>query len=695
MLKMSAIRLALLVALCGTAFAQEPVLMPLPREVQAIGILSLAHGLTISVPGGDPEDKAAATDLAATLKERGVPSSVKPSVRVVLLRAADSSAPAILARHHIELIPAMQDEGYAIVSEGDTTYDIASTAAGIFYGAQTIAQLVTVQGSSATLHTAVIRDWPAMKYRGFSQDLSRGPVSTLAYQEHIVRVLAQFKANIYSPYCEVALAYPGNPLPAPYHGAMTPEDVAALVAFAKPYHVTIIPEQEAFGHLHHALMFEQYSSLAETPHGSALAPQAPGSIELIDHWFQQIATMFPGPFLHIGADEVNELGLGQSKQVVAAQGEPKTYMDFLTRIHAQLQPLKRKLLFWGDIAMNNPELVKKLPSDMIAVAWDYDPRPQGFDKWIRPYTDAGMETWVAPGINNWNRIYPNNDEALRNIQGFVADGQRLGATGELNTMWNVDEDNEGLFNNNWYGVLFGAAAGWQPGSSSIPRFQQSFGQVFHGDSSGKVNEAQLELTAASITFRKAGFKYGAMTDLFWSDPWSEQGRLASTRILPIAHDLRMHAERAITLIHEAQAVAPLREPDALNAMEIGARRIDFVAYKFQMADAILTAYRQAVEQENGTKAKDAPLFHITYFYQDLISTYGQLRDMYQDAWHKENRSYALQNVMVHYDMSMQLWMQRSDLFRDAKLHFGQTKTLPIPEKLGMPAMQVEPMPYKR
>jgi hypothetical protein len=59
--------------------------------------------------------------------------------------------------------------------------------------------------------------------------------------------------------------------------------------------------------------------------------------------------------------------------------------------------------------------------------------------------------------------------------------------------------------------------------------------------------------------------------------------------------------------------------------------------------------------------------------------------MYQDAWQKENRSYALQNVMVHYDMSMQLWMLRSDLFRDAKLHFTQTRILPVPQELGMPA----------
>ena len=98
---------------------------------------------------------------------------------------------------------------------------------------------------------------------------------------------------------------------------------------------------------------------------------------------------------------------------------------------------------------------------MIAVAWEYDPA-QHFDRLITPFTEAGLETWVAPGVNSWNRVWPNFANALPNIQGFIRDGQRLGATGALNTTW--DDDGEALFNQTWYAVLFGAAASWQPGN---------------------------------------------------------------------------------------------------------------------------------------------------------------------------------------------------------------------------------------
>lgn len=663
-------------------------LIPMPREIHAGEVLSLKHGVNISTPDDNAADTFAVEDLVGTLKQRGIVArdESKGETRIVLLREKTGMARAVLSKQHIQFSPEMNDEGYGIVTDGKTTYVIAASSAGLYYGAQTIKQLIVGRGDNATLQGAVIRDWPAMKYRGLSDDLSRGPIPTLEFQEHEIRVLSEYKMNIYSPYFEVSLAYANAPLSAPPGGAMTRADVEALVQYAQQYHVTIVPDQEAFGHLHHALMFETYSPLAETPLGSALAPGNSGSIQLVQQWFAEIASIFPGPLIHIGADEVNELGSGQSKQLVAREGAAKAYIDFLIKIHNALQPLHKKLLFWGDIAMNDPALVKTLPKDMIAVAWEYGPHPEGFTKWLQPFVDAGIETWVSPGINDWSRVYPNNYEGLLNIQGFVRDGQRLGSTGMLNTVWNTDEDDEGLFNNDWYGVLFGAAASWQAGTSSIPLFENSYGQVFHGDMTGKINQAQMELTTAQLAFRKAGFVHGAMTDLFWTDPWSEQGQLVSAKLLPLAHEIRLHAERAIVLAEEAKASGPLRELDAVNAMELAARRMDFIGYKFQAAQEIANAYDLAYQEQNGDRHAGSPLFHVDYFYIDLVNGYGQLHDLYRQAWLQENRPYSLHNVMVRYDLHTELWMRRFTQFSDAKAHFLQTHRLPKPEDIGLPPL---------
>ena len=117
---------------------------------------------------------------------------------------------------------------------------------------------------------------------------------------------------------------------------------------------------------------------------------------------------------------------------------------------------------------------------------------------------------------------------------------------------------EALFNSNWYGILFGAAAAWQPGASSIPQFQQSYGRVFHGDSTGKVDEAQKELMAAHLLLKDSFAKNADANDfIFWLDPFTAEGQRATAKMRPLNHELRMHAERAIVLVREARNASPL------------------------------------------------------------------------------------------------------------------------------------------
>jgi len=87
-------------------------------------------------------------------------------------------------------------------------------------------------GAGATLQAATIRDCPAMKYRGFHDDLSRGPLPTLASQKSQIRRFAAHELNVYSPYDEHTLAYASAPLVAPPRGAMTRDEVRELVARA-------------------------------------------------------------------------------------------------------------------------------------------------------------------------------------------------------------------------------------------------------------------------------------------------------------------------------------------------------------------------------------------------------------------------------------------------------------------------------
>ncbi len=676
--------------------SNELHLIPQPRETGTPIILSLASGVVVRSTN-DAEDRFAAQDLREALQERGIrvekAASARPGhVTIELLRLSEPRATGLLERAHVKFDDVMRSEGYVILPNHSAIAIVGNTAEGVFYGAQTVKQLVQGSGSNARLQAPLIRDWPAMRFRGLSDDLSRGPIPTLEFQKKQIRTIAAYKQNIYSSYFEHTLAYASNPLIALPDGAMTPEEVEELVRYARGYHVTIVPEQEAFGHLHHVLTWEQYSQLAETPHGHVLSPGQTGTMPLIEQWFGEMTQMFPGPFIHVGADETFELGRGQTSAAVKERGLGSVYVHFLSQMYQGLQPLHKRILFWGDIARKEPQLVKMLPKEMIAVAWTYNPNPEGFDAFILPFTQAGMETWVAPGVNNWLRVYPDNTHALPNIQGLVRDGQRLGSTGMLNTVWN--DDGEGLFDEDWYGVLFGAAASWQPGQSSIEAYQRSYGSVFHGDTTGKVDQAQKELMEAHRLLGQVDDR-GASDDLFWVDPWSVVGQADAKKMRPIAHDVRLHAEHALVLLAEARRASVLREQTALAAMELGARRIDLIGLKFQLADEIVAAYAQinAVQHDpSQTQDIDRLLDDISEMNgrcQDLRDGYSLIRDQYEKAWLRENHPYWMHNVLEHYDVAIQLWIRRGEAVDGARKQWQRTKVLPKPEELGIPANAVE------
>ena len=670
-------------ATAQTSAKAQPALSPQPREIR-VQELRPVHSVATTVPGGDAEDLFAADDLEKALAERGIavaPSAGPVDVTVTLLRKESPEASQMLSGENLHFDAPMHDEGYILVSHPGKVAIIGETAAGIFYGVQTLKQMVERNAGGVRLWTATIRDWPAMKYRGIDDDLSRGPFPTLAFQEHQLEIFASRKVNLYSPYFEHTLQYSADPLAAPPGSSLTRAEAQQLVAFATNLHITIVPEQEAFGHLHHVLQYEKYSDLAETPHGHVIAPGQEGSQPLIKSWFTQIAQDFPSPFLHIGADETFELGTGRTKADVDKQGLGPVYADFLTTIHTTLAPLHRRLLFWGDVAWNDPAAVNRLPKDMIAIPWIYW-HQDNYDKNILPFKNAGIETWVAPGDANWNVVYPVGSTALDNISGFVESGQRLGSTGELTTVWN--DDGEGLFNEDWFGVLFGAAAGWQPGKSDTAAYQATFGRTFYGDASGRIDEAQRELMAAENLI-------DVSDKAFWLDPWSKEGQAKGAKMRAKIPAARLHAERAMELIETVSATDPqLRETAALQAMELGARRIDFIGMKFQLAEEMSGAYTRAYalkdDKSHRTEAREllSSISSMNGRCQDLRDAYSMLKNLYSKSWLAENRPYWLDNVLVRYDLRIQMWQQRGeqiDMLNDA---WQQTGVLPEAAAAGIP-----------
>jgi hypothetical protein len=127
-------------------------------------------------------------------------------------------------------------------------------------------------------------------------------------------------------------------------------------------------------------------------------------------------------------------------------------------------------------------------------------------------------------------------------------------------------------------------------------------------------------------------------------------------------------------------------------MELGARRMDFIGLKFQLADEMSAGYARALAASTSTDGKTratvsrelSDLNGINGRTQDLRNGTTLLRDLYESAWLRSNRPYWLRNILEHYDYAAQVWIARADIIRSAQRQWAELKTLPPAEELGIP-----------
>ncbi|PYS25925.1 MAG: glycoside hydrolase, partial [Acidobacteria bacterium] len=222
-------------------------LVPDPKQLTTgEGSFSLARDTRVVLADSkSAEDRFAAQDFIDDAKTTaGVALSIGRSRRDILIGRIDLlSIAQALKRSGVESPSTLNEEGYMIVVNADHVIVAGNTATGTFYGMQTLKQLVRGEGASAFIPAVQIIDWPTMRWRGVSDDISRGPVPTVEYIKRQIRTEAYLKMNMHSFYMEHTFASESHPLIGPEGGSLTPAEIKELVAYARNYHVELVPEQ--------------------------------------------------------------------------------------------------------------------------------------------------------------------------------------------------------------------------------------------------------------------------------------------------------------------------------------------------------------------------------------------------------------------------------------------------------------------
>jgi hexosaminidase len=78
--------------------------------------------------------------------------------------------------------------------------------------------------------------------------------------------------------------------------------------------------------------------------------------------------------------------------------------------------------------------------------------------------------------------------------------------------------------------------------------------------------------------------------------------------------------------------------------------------------------------------------------QDIIDGYSQLREMFEQQWHKTYRPSGLRPVLEHYDYTIAQWYARVDKVRSAQRQWSELRTLPPAGDLGIPSVAAQAVP---
>jgi hexosaminidase len=423
--------LTLLMSLVAARAEHNP-LLPRPQEIHyGSGVLPV-KGLSIqfaSTPSA--EDSFAAEQLASRL------SAV--SRTQVPIHKTRTRGPAILLDR--------TGNGAALPGNNETTgpdsresYSLrvttkgveirAPSSAGLFYGVQTLLQMVEGNGAQAALPVAEIRDWLALAYRGVMMDFSEGELVRISEVERQLDLLARFKANQYYFYSEASIHFKGYDV-VNADGRYSREQVRHVIEYARRRHIDVVPCMELYGHMHNLFRYEKFADLALPRYGAEFDPRNPRMYEVLDDWIAQTADLFPSPWYHVGFDEPWSLGkIG----VVPGKDPFQTFVGVLRHVAEQAKSHGKRTLFWADINQGastfskHPELLKEVPAGAIAVPWVYDARTN-YDSFVEPLARLNIPTVIAPGVWGWNEIFPDYHRSFVNINGLTGPGRNFTRSG--------------------------------------------------------------------------------------------------------------------------------------------------------------------------------------------------------------------------------------------------------------------------
>ncbi|MBB6635012.1 family 20 glycosylhydrolase [Cohnella thailandensis] len=390
--------------------------------------------------------------------------------------------------------PALPAQGYCLTARGTSVWIRANDAAGLFYGLQTLRQLLDGLDSGDSMEAASLADWPDVPLRCMNYDL-RQTFSKPELLIDYVEKMASFKANALLIEYEDKFPFEREPQRAfrhPRH-ALTEDELERLLEAAERSFMEVIPLQQSFGHLEYILGREEYKHLRESKESTGeLCPSRPEAFALVTGLLEEMAARHPrSRYLHLGCDEVYSLCECAVCREKFGGSRNLAFLDFVNRLVEFTCGLGKRPIIWQDILADcSDEELALLDPRVAVMIWHYNGK--NIARLVSPLAarlqELGIEVMGAPSVRCFDRMddqnYPLVRERLANIDQWTEAAADLRLAGLAGTNWTAVFSlgvPYGVFETTWYTMAYFADASWGGGRGGVE------GMKGEGASSGRAN----------------------------------------------------------------------------------------------------------------------------------------------------------------------------------------------------------------
>ncbi len=469
-------------------------ILPEPKEVAySEGCFDLL-GSSVSVDDGlDPRVVAKAVELKTTI-------SHKTGKAHSFYRVFRESGKEI----KILKDESLPKEGYSITVNPDQVKIVGGDEAGCFYGIVTFLQMIEIEGDN--LPCVTVNDAPDMQFRGFYHDATRGRVLSVEGAKKMVDRLVRYKINTLQFYVEHTFDF------IEFRGGtrteddcFTTEDILEIDRYCYENFVDFQPSLSCFGHLFELLNKEEYKHLCELvdykPSSNfwhermfhhTIDVSNEESFELICSLIDQYLPLFRSKYFNVCCDETFDLGKGRNE----GKDPAELYISFVSKIIKHVNDAGKTAMMWGDIVLNHPELLERIPEGTIMLNWDYSGEPN--EAKIKAIADAGITQIVCPGTSAWDALIERPSIGEPNILKMTNYGYKYGAMGVLNTNWG-DHGHACHPECALFGTVFGACVSWNVETTVDEQFELNLSRSLYKTNTNIVSLTRELETVQRIT----------------------------------------------------------------------------------------------------------------------------------------------------------------------------------------------------